>query len=212
MIENEIDVGNKCIMRVNFNLIDKSKDKKESKVGNDGKLQIWLTTTIYKERVRIYTRLRIEPRFWMKKSRKEIGERAIEDGNFSALQRKENKRINNELQKILQYCRDYANLVSESNLVDDALPFNKSTFVKYISDRIRGKAATIRMNAEDFIKDYIQRKSSMVNSRTSRRISNGTVYNHELALKRLQRFCRDKHKKLFGHYSIRDLWSILLHG
>ncbi len=196
MIENEIDVGNKCIMRVNFNLIDKSKDKKESKVGNDGKLQIWLTTTIYKERVRIYTRLRIEPRFWMKKSRKEIGERAIEDGNFSALQRKENKRINNELKKILQYCRDYANLVSESNLVDDALPFNKSTFVKYISDRIRGKAATIRMNAEDFIKDYIQRKSSMVNSRTSRRISNGTVYNHRLALKRLQRFCRDKHKKI----------------
>ena len=38
MIENEINVGNKFTMRVNFNLIQKRKESK--------KKQIWLTTTI----------------------------------------------------------------------------------------------------------------------------------------------------------------------
>lgn len=49
MIENEINVGNKFKMRVNFNLIKKA--------GEDEKRQIWLTTTINKERARVYTGL-----------------------------------------------------------------------------------------------------------------------------------------------------------
>lgn len=60
MIENEINIGNKFKMRVNFNLIKKG--------GEDEKRQIWLTTTINKERARVYTGLRIEQCFWVQKS------------------------------------------------------------------------------------------------------------------------------------------------
>lgn len=196
MITSEISVDGKTIMRVNFNLIDKNKGKGEGQSGEDGKQQIWLTTTINNERARVYTRLRIAPCYWIKKTRNETGERALEDGNFSAVQKKENKRINMELEKILIYCKEYANLVSESNLMEDALPFNKNTFVKYMSDRIRGKEAVIRKNAEEFIKDYIQRKATMVNPKTGRKISEGTVYNHIHALQILQQFCQDKHKRI----------------
>ena len=155
MIENEISVGNKFIMRVNFNLVNKSKGDKVVDGEYDEKSQIWLTTTINNERARVYTRLRIEPCFWIKKSRSEVGERAKEDGNFSAVQKKENIRINKELRRILGFCKDYAILVSETNLMQDAIPFTKETFVKYMSDRIRGKEAIVRKNAEEFIKDYI---------------------------------------------------------
>ena len=69
MIENEINIGNKFKMRVNFNLIKKA--------GEDEKRQIWLTTTINKERARVSTGLRIEQCFWVQKSRNEIGERLL---------------------------------------------------------------------------------------------------------------------------------------
>lgn len=69
MIENEINIGNKFKMRVNFNLLKKG--------GEDEKRQIWLTTTINKERARVYTGLRIEQYFWVQKSRNEIGERLL---------------------------------------------------------------------------------------------------------------------------------------
>ena len=67
MIENEISVGNKFIMRVNFNLVNKSKGDKVVDGEYDEKSQIWLTTTINNERARVYTRLRIEPCFWIKR-------------------------------------------------------------------------------------------------------------------------------------------------
>lgn len=196
MIENEISVGEKFKMRVNFNLVNKSKGGQDLNDECDDKSQIWLTTTIDGERARVYTRLRIEPRFWIKKSRKEVGERAMEDGDFSAVQKNENKRINKELKKILGFCKDYANLVSETNLMQDAVPFTKETFVKYMTDRIRGKEASIRKSAEEFIKDYIERKESMVNSKTRRKLSSGTIYNHKNAFQRLQLYCQEKHKRI----------------
>ena len=196
MIENDIYLGNKFIMRVNFNLVNKSKGDKVVDGEYDEKSQIWLTTTINNERARVYTRLRIEPCFWIKKSRSEVGERAREDGNFSAVQKKENIRINKELRRILGFCKDYANLVSETNLMQDAIPFTKETFVKYMSDRIRGKEAVVRKNAEEFIKDYIVRKASMVNNKTRRKLSSGTIYNHNNALSRLQLYCQENHKRI----------------
>ena len=196
MIENEIYIGNKFIMRVNFNLVKKSKGDKVIDGEYDKKYQIWLTTTIKNERARVYTRLRIEPCFWIRKSRSEVGERAKEDGEFSAIQRKENIRINKELKRILGFCKDYATLVSDSNLMQDAIPFTKETFVKYLSDRIRGKEAVVRKNAEEFIKDYIARKEAMVNTKTRRKLSSGTIYNHKNAIGRLQRYCQKKHKRI----------------
>jgi integrase len=188
MIENEINVGNKFTMRVNFNLIKKGKD--------DEKRQIWLTTTINKERARVYTGLRIEQQFWVYRSRSQVGERALEDGNFSVIQKRENIRINNELRKILGYCRDYAAIVSESDLITDSLQYSKESFEKFMGDKIRGKEVTIRKNAEEFIKDYIKRKASMVNKQTKRTLCSGTVYNHKNALHRLQSYCKEKRKKI----------------
>ena len=95
MIENEITINGKFSMRVNFNL--KGIGSKKS--------QIWLTTTINKERVRIYTGLLIEPEFWIKTTRNQIGERASEDSALGNVQLKNNKQINKDLKKILSYCR-----------------------------------------------------------------------------------------------------------
>lgn len=188
MIENEINIGNTFKMRVNFNLIKKG--------GEDEKRQIWLTTTINKERARVYTGLRIEQCFWVQKSRNEVGERALEDGNFSVIQKKENVRINNELRKILGYCKDYAAVVSESDLMTESLQYSKESFEKFMGDKIRGKEAAIRKSAEEFIKDYIKRKASMVNKQTKRKLSSGTVYNHKNALQRLQKYCKENRKKI----------------
>ena len=54
MIESDICVGNKFIMRVNFNLVNKSKGDKVVDGEYDEKSQIWLTTTINNERARVY--------------------------------------------------------------------------------------------------------------------------------------------------------------
>ena len=188
MIDNEINIGGKFTMRVNFNLIKKGKPEK--------KKQIWLTTTINKERVRIYTGLRIEQCYWKRTTRDEIGERAFEDGTFSPIQKEENIRINKELKKILSYCKEYGAAVSESNLMKEPLQHTKENFEKFMSDRIRGKEAFIRKNAEEFIKDYIERKASMVNKHTRRILCKGTIYNHRNALQRLQKYCCENNKKI----------------
>lgn len=188
MIDNEINILNKFKMRVNFNLIKKG--------GVNEKRQIWLTTTINKERARVYTGLRIEQCYWVQRSRNEKGERALEDGNLSAVQKRENIRINNELRKILGYCRDYATAVSDSDLMTESLQYSKESFEKFMGDKIRGKEAVIRKSAEEFIKDYINRKASMVNKQTKRTLCKGTVYNHKNALQRLQQYCREKHKMI----------------
>ena len=188
MVENEINIGNKFTMRVNFNLIKKG--------GESDKRQIWLTTTINGERARVYTGLRIEQCFWEKMPRCRMGGRAYEDGDFTHTQKIENVRINKELKRILGFCRDYAAAVSESDLMRDALQHSKESFERFLGNKIRGKEAAIRKNAEEFINDYITRKASMVNKRTQRTICSGTVYNHKNALHRLQRYCHDNHKKI----------------
>ena len=81
MIENEININGRFSLRVNFNLVMKK----------GSKAQIWLTTTINRQRVRIYTGLRIEPEYWIRAERNQVGERAIVDGNISAVQKRANK-------------------------------------------------------------------------------------------------------------------------
>lgn len=188
MVINEINIDNKFAMRVNFNLIKKGRES--------DKRQIWLTATINGERARVYTGLRIEQRFWEKMPRGRMGGRAYEDGGFSNTQKAENTRINKELKRILGFCQDYAVAVSESDLMHDALKHSKETFEKFISNKLRGQEAVLRKNAEEYIKDYIMRKASMVNKQTQRTLCNGTVYNHKNALFRLQKYCKEKHKKI----------------
>lgn len=182
MIENEINVNGRFSLRVNFNLVLKKGTK----------AQIWLTTTINRQRARIYTGLRIEPEYWIKTERNQVGERAIEDGNLSAVQKRANKELNNELRKILGYCREYGIEVAQENLLDEGMEFSKEAFEKFIINKLRGKEAKIRKNPLDFIQDYIERKKTLTNKHTKRTICSGTVYNHKNALKRLQLFCSEK--------------------
>lgn len=182
MIENEITINGKFSMRVNFNL--KGIGSKKS--------QIWLTSTINKERVRIYTGLLIEPEFWIKTTRNQIGERASEDSALGNVQLKNNKQINKDLKKILSYCHEYGVEVSQNHLMSNGLEHNAQNFSNYINARIRGIEATIRKNPTEFINAYIKRKTQMVNKDTQRKIVSGTIYNHRNALQRLQMFCNDK--------------------
>ena len=186
MIENEISINGTFRMRINFNL---------KGIGSQ-KSQIWLTTTINKERVRVYTGLLIEPEFWIKTTRNQIGERATEDTSLGRVQLKYNKGINKELKKILDYCRQYGVEVSQSHLQNSEMEHNAKSFSDYINAKIRGVEANIRKKPVDFINAYIERKSQMVNKDTQRKIVDGTIYNHRNALKRLQKFCTDKNIRL----------------
>lgn len=186
MIENEVSINGTFRMRINFNL---------KGIGSQ-KSQIWLTTTINKERVRIYTGLLIEPEFWIKTTRKQAGERANEDSSLSRVQLNYNKGINKELKKILGYCRLYGVEVSQNHLMNNEMEHNAKNFTNYINCKLRGVEATIRKKPADFINAYIERKSHMVNRDTQRKIVNGTIYNHRNALKRLQKFCADKNIRL----------------
>lgn len=72
MINNDINVGDGFAMRVNLNL---------KGIGGE-KSQIWLAATINKERARVYTGLLVEPQYWIKKTRTQVGERVIEGGTL----------------------------------------------------------------------------------------------------------------------------------
>lgn len=67
MVENQILINGRFSLRVNFNL---------KGIGGK-KSQIILTTTINKERVRIYTGLLIEPEFWIKTTKTQIGRKSF---------------------------------------------------------------------------------------------------------------------------------------
>ena len=190
MVENEVSINGRFSMKINFNL--KGIGSKKS--------QIWLTTTINKERVRVYTGLKIEPDYWIKTTRTEVGERASEDSALGNVQLKYNKGINKGLKKILGYCHEYGIQVSQSHLMSNDMEHNAKNFTSFINGKIRGIEANFRKNPTDFINAYIERKSQMVNKDTQRKIVNGTIYNHRNALKRLQNFCADK--------SIRLVWEI----
>ncbi|WP_147400724.1 tyrosine-type recombinase/integrase [Bacteroides intestinalis] len=187
MIENEININGCFKMRVNFNL---------KNIGGS-KSQIMLTTTINGERTRIYTGLLIEPQFWIKTSRTEIGERANENTSLGRVQCEYNHKINLELRKILGFCREYGVEVSQNHLaINHPMIHSKDNFETFVKSKIRGIEANIRKNPVEFINDYIQRKSKMVNKDTQRRIVSGTVYNHKNALRRLKQFCDENRLRI----------------
>ena len=184
MIENEVSIDGKFAMKVHFNL----RKKKGS-----AKSQIWLTTTIGGERAQVYTGQRIEEKYWIKTSRTEVGERVRESEDFGHIQNLTNKKVNDELRKILGYCHEYGLAVSQKNLLANPLPHNKASFEDFIGHKIRGEEVKIRKEPKSFILDYIERKSKQVNKNTGRTIDKGTIYNHKNALGRLEEFCKSKH-------------------
>ena len=189
MVESTINIQNQFAMRLNFNL------KSLKNVGSK-KSQIWLTTTINGKRVRIYTGLLIEREHWSKTTRSQIGGCAITGTHLSRVVNEENERINRELRNILQYCKEYLEIVSRQDLASERVEHSAENFKRIIESKIRGEEAAIRKNPNDFIEDYIRRKAKMVNENTQCRIKEGTVYNHQNALRRLKLFCEEEHLSL----------------
>ena len=185
MISNKINRQSPFTMRLNFNL------KSLANVGSK-KSQIWLTTTIKGKRVRVYTGLLIENEYWKKTTRSEVGECAITGTRLSRVVNEENERVNRELSKILNYCKEYGEMVSRQDLMSEPLEHSADNFKRIIECKIRGVEAQIRKNPKDFIEDYIKRKARMTNRNTQCRIVSGTVYNHKNALRRLMLFCEEE--------------------
>lgn len=177
-------------LRVNFNLKD------TSNVGCK-KCQIWLSTTICGKRVRIFTKQLVKKEHWIKSERSEIGGgMALVNNTLGRVVNAENKAVNKELQKILGYCVEYAKLVDSDHLQTtgaNALNHSPEIFKEYIEERIKGNDYLRRNDADQFIKDYISRKRTEVNNHTGRTLSNGTIYNHINAYKRLKQFTADNH-------------------
>lgn len=186
MIENEISINGTFRMRVNFNLKDTSR-------AGGKKSQIYLTTTIKHERVRLFTGLSIEPEYWIRTSRTEVGERAREDNSLGRVQLEINKHINQELSKILSFCKEYGVEVNSPNLLSNrTVNFSRTSFEEFIKNKLANKEQT----AQTFIESYIERKKSMVNKDTMRTIGAGTIANHYYALNRLLNFCKDSRIRL----------------
>lgn len=175
MIESTINREKAFQLRINFNL------KSLKKVGIE-KSQIWLTTTINGERVRIYTKLLIKEEHWFKKGKSEIGECAKEDASLGNIILKENRAINRQLRKIIEYCQEYGTLVSERHLYNDPIEYSGTAFKAFIEAKIRGVETSYSKNPKSFIEAYIQRKCEMINRDTGRRIADGTIYNLEFNL------------------------------
>ena len=193
MIKNNLHIDSDFEMRVNFNLNKKGSDKS----------QIWLTTTIKGERIRIYTGLRIKPENWIKKSKYEVGEKANENVS-SPIIKKENKAINKKLIKILEYCKEYGIKVSTSTLMDKPLEYSAQSFKSFISDKMKGLDSHGNINATIFINKYIEKKEIETRTNTGTIITSGTIYNHRHALCRLEEYCKSKKIKLVWDIFTKD--------
>ena len=173
MVENYFYIDRNFSMRVNFNL---------KPVGK--KSQIWITTTIEKQRARVFTKLLIAPQYWLKTTRTQLGEKASEDPAIGAVQLRHNKKVNKGLKEVLAYCKEYTQEVTAGEL-----EHTKDNFVNFLNNKLNGRDTNMKKNPLLFIKDYIERKKRMTNKTTQRNIVSGTIYNHSNTLKRLQEFC-----------------------
>lgn len=190
MVNNYTSQTETFSLRINFNL------KHTANVGGK-RSQIWLNTTIGGKRVRIYTHLLIKPQHWVKsETSQEGGGYAIESRELGRVVNKENKAINAKLTSILEYCKEYGRLVSNSHLQTSenaSMSHTAKNFTEYIKGRIEGVDFNLRCNAERFIEDFIQRKAGSVNRTTGRVMSDGTMYNHKNAFARLRKYASEKH-------------------
>ena len=190
MFKNTLAQDSGFQLRVSFNL------KNISNVGGK-RAQIWLTSTIDGKRIRIYTRQLVAPDYWVKSNRSDAkgGGSVREDASLGRATVEANKKINAELKRILHYCQDYVNEVSNTNILtsSESLTHSASNFKNYIEDRILRRNMDYKLSPEEFIQKIIERKRVSVNKNTGRTLSGGTIYNHKNALQRLISFCSEKH-------------------
>lgn len=75
-------------------------------------------------------------------------------------------------------------------------PYSKEGFERFLKAKIANRAFEIEKSPEDFITAYIKAKEDDVNEDTALKLAEGSLYNHENALKRLKAYCQDRGKNL----------------
>ena len=183
----DIVIDGKFKMCISFYVKNKQKSQRS---------QIWLYTSINGTKVKIYTKMTIEPLLWQKKGSNGQGEMACESKSYGNVKYNECKDINKRLKEILGFCHDYASRVVNESLDDVPLEHSPESFKAFIIGKIKGDNKNGKIDALSYIKDYIERKATMLNKDTKRILCQGTVFNHQNALKRLLMFCEDKRIKL----------------
>lgn len=177
-------------LRINLNLKD---------ISNAGgkRSQIMLTTTIDGQRVRIYTKLLVHKEHWIPSDRSasQAGGYVREDNSLDRVTLRQNKRINKEIRKILGYCEEYVQLVTNNSLLassTNTIEYSKESFIDFMKTRIDGNDYMQRLQFASFVENYIEQKQSDVNPHTRRILSVGTISNHKNALRRLKEFAATK--------------------
>lgn len=192
----------------NFNLKINLYLKDISNVGGR-QSQIWLSTTINGERIRLYTKILVNKEHWIPSNRSAVNDGGYirEDNTLDRVTLRENKKKNKAIKQILSYCEDYVQLVCNNSLLASAtntLEYSVATFKDYMSTRINGQDYMQRMQFIPFVENYIEHKKREVNSHTGRIVSVGTIYNHTNALRRLRKFAQEKHITLSWNTFTKD--------
>lgn len=188
MIKTEIELnGTTSTMRVQFYL------KKVSKTNS----QIWLLTSIGGKATRVFTRLLIQPQYWVKKTRYEEGECALEDNRkMTANDIEHSKAVNKRLGEIIEYCHEYGKAINRPSILGEKpLEHTSENFKAFMYDKLGIKQGKVNPTLQ-FIEDLIEERKMSVNERTHKRIAPTTITSHMDTLKTLQRYCADKHVNL----------------
>lgn len=183
MIKTEIELnGTTSTMRVQFYL------KKVSKTNS----QIWLLTSIGGKATRVFTRLLIQPQYWVKKTRYQIGECALEDNSrMTANDLEHSREVNKRLGEILEYCHEYGKAINRPSILGEkTLEHTSENFKTFIYNKL-GVNKPKKNPTLQFIEDLIEERKMSVNERTHKRIAPTTITSHMNTLKTLQRYCAD---------------------
>ena len=175
MISTNISIENEFSFNVYFNLNKKYKNNK---------YEIVLKTKIKGEKVSIPIGAKIEKDFWIKRDATHPYEKAKVDSSSGAVKQKECKAINKKIEKLLNFCHDYADAVNIAPTENEIIEYNASTFKEFIQKKLKGEK--LADNPDAFITDYINKKED------GKLLSIGTIRNHRICLERLKQFCKDK--------------------
>lgn len=145
--------------------------------------QIMLVTTVNKQRIRVYTKLKIEPKYWDKKSY-----RCVSDFSISLRERKKLTLINKLLNEVESSIYQVDEKLSESGKC-----LNPQIIRKTIAEKQQSQETGFRPIA--YMYQQVDEYLNSLNRRGKRGIAS-TQSTYLTALKRLESFCQLHHYSL----------------
>lgn len=159
-------------MKVNFNL-------KQTKI-KDESTQIFFSTTIKGERLRLYTGEKIEPKFWDSKKMR------AESYYVPKNKRKHCQKVNSTIDYYIHIAESYCD---SFDYQDELLEGTKDEFVSYLNEQLIGEKAKDKDSPLVFFEDFVTEKiKTKVNKSTRTFIKEGTQNHHKVVLKRVKGF------------------------